>query len=129
MNWVTIHILYAVTPNVEDYKFKGIINTMIVLDNRAITRIQQLLELDIKKLKHEIGTFDNTAVERANDFLSSGKYDLTPATKEDAQKQLQSSEDTLKQISDEVNKATFVFGLSSRNTEPAKEEIKGLQIK
>lgn len=100
---------------------------MINLGNRAINRIQQLLELDVKKLKAELQSFDDTPIEKATSYLSSGKYELTPATKEDTLRQLKDSEDAFKQISDEVNRATFVFGLSSVKEQV--EEIKGLQIK
>lgn len=100
---------------------------MIKLGNRAISRIQQLLELDVKKLKSELQSFENTPIEKTNTYMATGKYELTPATKEDTQRQLSESEDALKEISEEVNRATFVFGLSS--VKEVTEEIKGLQTR
>jgi len=101
---------------------------MIKLGNSAINRIQQLLEFDISKLQKEMDTFEDTAVERANAFMTTGKYDLAPVTRDAIKSQLEVSRNTLKQISDEVNKATFVFGLSSKQDDVEKEEIKGLRI-
>lgn len=100
---------------------------MIKLGNRAINRIQLLLEFDVKHLKLALDNYDDP-IRQANTYTAGGKYELIPATKENTQRQLKDSEDALKQITDEVDKATFIFGLSSQKEE-VREEVKGLLAK
>lgn len=99
---------------------------MINLNSSYINRILTLLDNDIKRLTLELSLLndDTSAVEKAKNYMSGaniGKYELAPHTKDSIQKQLTESREIHKQISDEVNKATFVFGLSAHTSTGAGE--------
>jgi hypothetical protein len=102
---------------------------MIELSNRKITRIQALLEFDVKRLKQALEAYEDDPIKQANNYNNYDKYELLPTTREGMEAQLKDSEENLKALTAEVDKATFVFGLQKSNQLPPKEEPKGMSIK
>lgn len=96
---------------------------MIELTNRQVNRWMQLLEFDIKKLKEGLADFDDSPIAQTQAYTAGGKYDLMPVAKENMQRQLRESEDSLKNLMEEVDKKVFEFGLGSRNDTPKQKVL------
>lgn len=96
----------------------------MIVTNRQVNRWVRLLEFDIKKLKEGLAEYSDSPVAQTQAYTAGGKYDLLPVTREDIQRQIKENEDNLKELTIEIDKKIFEFGLSNR--EPSQ---KGLSIK